>query len=75
VRRHVLEQAVELVRRVGVRLRREAFLGEAEAGELEQRVVAGDALLEQGVNRRQARSAAGGPQAGAQRPLLAWPRG
>jgi hypothetical protein len=51
VRRYVREQAVKLVRSVGVRLGCQAFLGEAEACEPEQRVIAGVPLLEQGMDR------------------------
>ena len=47
---HELQDVVELVRRVGVHLGRGAHLGEAEPGQLEQRIVPVDALLEQGVN-------------------------
>jgi len=64
---------VKLVRRVGVCLRRQAFLGEAEAGEPEQRIVPGDALLEQGVQRPQARGGAAVAPPRAQCPLLPWP--
>src|SRR6516225_856463 len=48
---HVAQDVFELVRRIGVYLGRDAHLGEAEPGEFEQRVVPGDALLEQGMNR------------------------
>ncbi len=53
MRRHVRQHAVKLVRRVGVQLGRQALLAEAQAGELQQRVIAGIALQEQGVNGRQ----------------------
>jgi hypothetical protein len=66
----VLEHAVKLVRRVGVCLSRQAFLGEAEAGQPEQRVVSGDALMEQGMNRPRVRGAARGRPVRAQRKLL-----
>ena len=70
MRRHVPEHVAELAWRVGVRLSREASLRQAEAGELEQRVVAGDTLLEQGVDRPQARSAFAGQPTAAQLLLL-----
>jgi hypothetical protein len=47
---HESQDVLELVRRIGVYLRRNAHLGEAEPSEFEQRVVPGDALLEQGMN-------------------------
>ena len=73
MRRHVLQHVVKLVRRVGIRLCRQAFLGEAEAGEPEQCVIPGDALLEQAVDQPQARRTAAGPLVRAQCPLLPWP--
>jgi hypothetical protein len=47
---HESQDILQLVRRIGVYLRRDAHLGEAEPSEFEQRVVPGDALLEQGMN-------------------------
>ena len=47
---HELQDILELVRRVGVHLRGDAHLGEAEPRQLEQRIVPVDTLLEQGVN-------------------------
>src|SRR5262249_11086855 len=47
---HELQDVLELVGRVGVHLGGHAHLGEAEPGELEQRIVPIDALLEQGVD-------------------------
>ena len=58
---HEAQDMLQLVRRIGVYLGCDAHLGEAEPGELEQRVVPGEALLEQGMNgsghhRRRSRS-------------------
>ncbi len=50
VGRHERQDVLEAVRCVGVHLRRDAHLGEAEPGQLEQRVVPVDTLLEQGVD-------------------------
>jgi Fe-S oxidoreductase len=50
VRRHVREQPVKVVRRVGVQLGGQAGLGETEAGQPGQRVVPGVARLEESVN-------------------------
>jgi len=47
---HELQDRFELVRGVRVHLGGRAHLGEAETSELEQRMVASNALLEQGVN-------------------------
>jgi hypothetical protein len=70
MRRHVPQQPGKLIRCVRVCLCRQAFLGEAEPGELEQRVVSGDALLEQGMDRPLAGRARGVPLVSAQRVLL-----
>ena len=50
--RREAEDPLELLRGVGVDLRGQPRLGEAEAGELQQGVVAVDAALEQGTQRR-----------------------
>jgi hypothetical protein len=50
VRRHVREQPVKLVGRVGVQFGRQAGLGETEGRQLEQGVVSRVPRLEQGVN-------------------------
>lgn len=50
VRRHIRQQPVEVVRRVGVQLGGQAVLGETEAGQPGQRVVSGVPRLEEGVN-------------------------
>ena len=47
---HERQHIVELVRCIGVHLGRSAHLGEAQPGELEQRIVPIDASLEQGMN-------------------------
>jgi hypothetical protein len=47
---HELQDVFELVWRVRVYLGGRAHLGEAETSELEQRIVAINALLEQGMN-------------------------
>jgi hypothetical protein len=47
---HEAQDVLQLVRRISVYLGRDAHLGEAEPGELKQRVVPGNALLEQGMN-------------------------
>jgi hypothetical protein len=47
---HEAQDVLQLVRRICVYLGRDAHLGEAESGELKQRVVPGYALLEQGMN-------------------------
>ena len=49
MRGHELQDVLQLAGRVGVRLGGQASLGEAEAGQLEQRIVAGHAPVEQGV--------------------------
>ena len=46
---HEPQDVIQLVRRVGVHLGGHAHLGEPEPGQLEQRVVPGDALLEERV--------------------------
>ena len=61
---HELQDVLEMVRRVGVHLRGDAHLGEAEPGQLEQRIVAVDTLLEQGVNGPGDRLVRGAPPAG-----------
>jgi hypothetical protein len=47
---HEAQDVLQLIRRVGVYLGRDAHLGEAEPGEFKQSVVPGNALLEQGMN-------------------------
>ena len=65
MRGHKLQDILELVRRVGVHLGGHARLGEAEPSEFEQRLVPGDALLEQGMNGQGHRLPRGGsPGAG-----------
>jgi hypothetical protein len=47
---HEAQDVLQLIRRVGVYLGRDAHLGEAEPGEFKQSVVPRNALLEQGMN-------------------------
>jgi hypothetical protein len=51
VRRHEPEDVLKILRCVGIYLGRQAHLGKAEASEFQQRIIAGDAALEQAVNR------------------------
>ncbi len=74
VRRHVREHAVKLLRRVGVQLSRQALLPEAQGGQLQQRVIAGVALQEQGVDGRQPGGIVGGRPVRGQGLLRPWRR-
>jgi hypothetical protein len=47
---HEPQDVLKVVRGVGVHLGRHAHLSEAEPGKFEQRIIPGDALLEQGMN-------------------------
>jgi hypothetical protein len=51
MRRHEPENVLKLLRRVGIYLGRQAHLGKTETSEFQQRIIAGDAPLKQGVNR------------------------
>ena len=51
MRGHEPQNVLKLVWRVGIYLGGQAHLGEAEPGQLEQRIVPRDASLEQAMNR------------------------
>jgi hypothetical protein len=52
MRGHEPQHVLQLIRRVGVQFGGHARLGEAQPGQLEQRIIASDLPVEQGVNGR-----------------------